>query len=183
MSDAHTSGSDIANGSPSSSPSRRRLASAGPEDDEHTGYADASRARCIRDRSLFPAPRQRSPSDRHPARPQKSARPAQEPNPCSFACSRLSARPPIKPNSTECEADPVSWLFWREVRYSQAKMAPNTARRGLPRRILPNWRAIVGAGRASAVRPAGCAWRDPGTDRTRDLPALRALSDGARPET
>jgi hypothetical protein len=56
----------------------------------------------------FPAPRQRSPSDRHPARPQKSARPAQEPNPCSFACSRLSARRPIKPNSTECEADPFN---------------------------------------------------------------------------
>ena len=57
------------------------------------------------------------------------------------------------------------------------------ARRGLPRRIVTNWRANVGARRAAAVRPAGCARRDPGTDRTRDVPALRALSDGARPKT
>ena len=50
-------------------------------------------------------------------------------------------------------------------------------------RIVRNWRAIVGARGAAAVRPAGCAWRDPGTDRTGDVPALRALSDGAPPET
>jgi hypothetical protein len=102
----HTHGSDIANGSPAPSPSRRRLAPGGLEDDGSIGCADASTARDIRDTSLLPVPRPRSPSNRHPARPQQSARPAQEPNPCSFACSRLSARRPIKPNSTESEADP-----------------------------------------------------------------------------
>ena len=54
-----------------------------------------------------------------------------------------------------------------------------SARRGLPRRIVRNCRANIGARCAAAVRPAGRAWRDPGTDRTRDLPALWALSHGA----
>ena len=113
MSDVHTHGSDTANGSPPPSPSRRRLAPGGLEDDGSIGCADASTPRGIRDTSLLPVPRPRSPSNRHPARPQQSARPAQEPNPCSFACSRLFARRPIKPNSTESEADPEKVRFAR----------------------------------------------------------------------
>ena len=76
---------------------------------------------------------------------------------------------------------------WRRSRPNCAPRgrggATGAARRGLPRRILQNRRAIVGARRAAAVRPAGRAWRDPGTDRTRDVPALWALSDGARAKT
>ena len=44
-------------------------------------------------------------------------------------------------------------------------------------------RRALRARRATAVRPAGCARRGPRTDRTGDVPALRALSDGADPET
>ncbi len=68
---------------------------------------DVSTARCIRDRSLFPVPRPKSPSDLRLARRPESARPALEPNLFRFACSRLSAAVrPIKSNSTESEADP-----------------------------------------------------------------------------
>jgi hypothetical protein len=105
MSDAHTRRSDIANGSPASSPSRRRLAPAGLEAVGNIGCADVSTARGTQDRSLFPVPPQRSPNDRRPARPQESARQTPEPNPC-FSHARLSARRPIKPTSTENEADP-----------------------------------------------------------------------------
>ena len=56
------------------------------------------------------------------------------------------------------------------------------ARRRLLQRVLENWRAIVGARSATAVRPAGRARGGARTDRTRDVPALRALSDGADPK-
>ena len=60
--------------------------------------------------------------------------------------------------------------------------AGGAAGRGFPQRILQNRRANIGARRAAAVRPAGRARRGARTDRTRDVPALRALSDGARPQ-
>jgi hypothetical protein len=85
----------------------RRLARADLEDVGNTGCADVSTARCIRDRSLFPVPRPRSPSDLRLARRPESARPALEPNLFLFACSRLSATVHlIKSNSKESEADP-----------------------------------------------------------------------------
>ena len=107
MSHARTPGSGIANGSLASLPSRRRLAPGGLEDDGSIGCADVSTARGIRDRSLLPVLRPRSSSDRRPARPQGSARPAREPNLYFSACSRLSAEAQIKPTSTESEADPM----------------------------------------------------------------------------
>ena len=62
----------------------------------------------------------------------------------------------------------------------RAKGAPGrargAARRRLPQRVRQNRRANLGARGATAVRPAGFARRDPRTDRTRDVPALRALS-------
>ena len=68
----------------------------------------------------------------------------------------------------------------------RAKGAPaalaGAARRGFPERVLQNRRANIGARRAAAVRPAGRARRGPRTDRTRDVPALRALNDGAPPQ-
>jgi len=76
-----------------------------------TGCAAVSMAGRNPDRSLFPALRQRSPSDRRPAPLQQSARRAPEPNPYSFACSRLSARPPTAQNSTKSEADPITRTF------------------------------------------------------------------------
>src|SRR5271166_6300294 len=93
MSDAHTRRSDIANGSPASSPSRRRHAPAGLEGVGNIGCADVSTARGTQDRSLFPVRPQRSPNDRRPARPQKSARLAREPNPCFFAYSLIGETP------------------------------------------------------------------------------------------
>src|SRR5271168_395341 len=64
--------------------------------------------RGIRDRSLQPVPRPRSPSNHRPAQPQESAPPAREPNLHFSACSRLSAEAQIKPSSTESEADPIN---------------------------------------------------------------------------
>jgi hypothetical protein len=111
MSDVHTHGSDSANGSLASSPPRRRPARGDLEDDGNIGCADVSTARGIGDRSLLPVPPQRSPNDRRLARPPEPARPAREPNPCSFACLLSRPRRPIKPTSTESEADPVKWIF------------------------------------------------------------------------
>src|SRR5580692_6891216 len=108
MSDAHTFGSDIANGSPTSSPSRRRLAPASLEDNGSIGCADESMPRGIRDRSLLPVLRPKSPSNHRPAQPQESAPPAREPNLHFSACARLSAEAQIKPSSTESEAVPVN---------------------------------------------------------------------------
>jgi hypothetical protein len=63
------------------------------EDDGNIGCADVSTAPGIGDRSLLPVPPQRSPNDRRLARPQEPARPAREPNPCSFACSLIGETP------------------------------------------------------------------------------------------
>src|SRR5271166_4986332 len=93
MFDAHTRRSDIANGSPASSRSRRRLAPAGLEGVGTIGCADVSTARGAQDRSLFPVPPQRSPNDRRPARPQESTRLAREPNPYFFACCFIGETP------------------------------------------------------------------------------------------
>src|ERR1700731_3339584 len=84
---------NLANGSLASSPPRRRLARGDLEDDGSIGCADVSTARGIGDRSLLPVPPQRSPNDRRLARPQEPARPAREPNPCSFACSLIGETP------------------------------------------------------------------------------------------
>lgn len=107
MSGARNLRSDIANGSPEASRSRRRLARAGLEDAGNTGCAGVSIAFGIRGTGPSPAQPPRSPNGLHPYRRPEPARPALEPNPISLACSRISTvTHPIKLNSTESEADP-----------------------------------------------------------------------------
>ena len=92
------------------------------------------------------------------------------------------------------EAPSISRRSWRGGRKSCCRRRPKLRAKGagaalralLDEDCSPPRRQSAGnfgARRAAAVRPAGCARRDPGTDRTRDLPALRALSDGAGPKT
>ena len=58
---------------------------------------------------------------------------APEPNLCSFACSRLSARPPISPNSTESEADPSTQ---RAPRAAKPPLGLNGGDRGAPVKLI-----------------------------------------------
>jgi hypothetical protein len=155
MSDVHTHGSDSANGSLASSPPRRRPARGDLEDDGNIGCADVSTARGIGDRSLLPVPPQRSPNDRRLARPPEPARPAREPNPCSFACLLSRPRRPIKPTSTESEADPV--IMRIEVSRRRKKEPPKNNLALLQRRNLHDAQ-IVEAWVRSSVRGSN-AWQ------------------------
>ena len=99
-----------------------------------------------------------------------------------FAYAKAAARR-RRPRGGSCAAGGEAGEGRAQIARQRGRgRAAGAARRGLPRRIVRNWRANIGARCAAAVRPAGCARRDPGTDRTRDVPALRALSDGARPK-
>jgi hypothetical protein len=136
MSDAHTRRSDIANGSPASSPSRgRALRRQVLKLSEISAVPTCRRLAAPRTGAYFRSHRRDHPMIAVPLdRKNPRARPGSPIH--VFSHTRLSARRPIKPTSTESEADPVKWIFSIKMAQhkalvllqlnSHAKMVPDT---------------------------------------------------------